>query len=444
MNPNSLPENYRFEFLNIQSDRNDKQPNLIDDKQPKIIDDKLSHRNDIQLNKNLPKISNLSFENKSRLPAIYNSCIIKNKQTEKKIYTYKLHNLLNTDQNLDIKSEKIIHLCIFNIIEQIKCSPYILYLLNKDVDSNILYFPHFTSSHNVLNLAEKYIKNIFEDLPISYNFKGYIDDKNENIYIFYELYYEYTIYNQKYKDLWWWVTLFEIVNIKTILNFNIDNSVSDIFIKYPLLLSLFNNKNNIIPIPSIGYFGGYHTYIAFIASFGSRKASPEAYLGPYYYFDTYKGAGRYAIWNVNRKSEMIDNKLITIDDNGKYDRGGIVRFVIFTSKTKFLLNRPSDPDDDSKISAELAVKVPFIKSTMKIRDVAGKWVDDYDSLYIGSVLIKNKKYDDRVLNIQLATRDYNQQMPLSYHYVDTNQFSSSVDTKNQKITPFNYTDYNIE
>ena len=260
---------------------------------------------------------------------------------------------------------------------------------------------------------------------------------------FFEVDYKYIIHKLKYKDIWWWTSIFEIINIKTILNFNINSTVYNIFKQYPLLLSLFDNKNNIIDTPSIGFFGGYYTYISFIAAFGLRKVSPEAYLGPYYYLSPYKAAGRYAIWNSFRKPETVNNKLITVDDTGRYNLGGIVRVIMFTNKMKFLLNRPTDPDDDSDISIDLAKKVPFIKSTMKIRDVDGKWANNFNSVYVGSTKIKSEKYDDRILKVEIGLRDYNQQIPLTYHYIDTSQFDKVVDPDARRALPFTYTNYDI-
>lgn len=403
-----------------------------------IVDEIIDKNPEINIQDNIKinKIHKLDDKIISCLPTIHN---IKTNTCDD--YVYKLYKVLNTNNVLDYKLPRLVHLCIFQINCNEKTTPYILYLLNKDINTNIVYFPHFTVSNNILKHAEKHINDIFTDWKITPKFKGHID--NKDLYLFYEIDFNYTIYKLKYNDLWWWTTIFEIVNIKSILNFKIDNSVSHIFNKYHLLISLFNKKNHKIAIPTIGYHGGYYNYIKFIAAFGLRKVSHEGYLGPYYYFDTYKGAGRYAIWNTVRKPEYVDKKLITLDEYGKYKDGGIVRFIIFCNLTKYLLNRPTDPDDNSELSIELASKIPFIKSTMKIRDVAGKWADNYDSVYVGSTLIKSEKYDDRVLNIQFAIKNFNNFIPISYHYVNTNQFDNITDPIKQKSLPFNYIDYNI-
>ena len=86
----------------------------------------------------------------------------------------------------------------------------------------------------------------------------------------------------------------------------------------------------------------------------------------------------------------------------------------------------------------------LIKSTIKVRDVDGNWAEQHDTAYIGSVLIKSDMYKDRKLDIQFAVRDFNQQFALTYHYVDTEEFSKIEGTSRQKSLPYDYTDYNIE
>lgn len=363
-------------------------------------------------------------------------------------YMYKLDTILNTNI-INIYSKKLIHLCIFNIIEK-RRPPYIgrpilLYLLNKDSKTNKLYYPHFYTNTNIFDKAKENLDIIFKDWDKLPELKGYIETTN-NIYIYYEQKYPYLLEKLEYKDSWWWGSIWEILDVKTILNFTIDKSVYEIFYKNPLLFSLFDN-NNKLEIPYIGYFGAYATYISFIATFGLPKQLPDSNLGPYYYFYTYYGAGRGAIWTQNRRSQVVNNEDITLDEYGLHKRGGIVRFAIFGNKIKYFLNRETDPDDDSIISQELAkdVKKKFYKSTLKIRDVDGKWADNYDLAYIGSVLIKDAGgKGDRILNIQFAARDFYQQVPLTYHYVDTEEFSKITNHEERINKPYTYKDYNIE
>ena len=155
-------------------------------------------------------------------------------------YTYKLSHILNSD-NINRKTNKTIHLCIFNIIENEKTDPSILYLLNKNEETNILYFPHFNTKENIFDEANIKINEIFKNWDNKAQYKGFIETNN-NIYVFYQQIYPYVLEKIEYKDLWWWATIFELVNIKKVLNFFIYRTVYSIFYKSPLLLSLFDNN----------------------------------------------------------------------------------------------------------------------------------------------------------------------------------------------------------
>jgi hypothetical protein len=395
-------------------------PNIIKSNTIKLYDDTLSDN----IKAVLPFIeNNKEFEKKNKL----------------KNYSYKLDGIL--DKKLLFNSNKLVHICAFNIIESAQVDPIILYLLNKDINTNTLYFPHFTTSENIFNKANEYVIEMFKEMEKPATYKGYIET-NHNIYIFYEHSHKYLLEKLEYKSLWWWASISEIINNKKILNFSIDRTVYSIFYKQPLLTCLF--KNNIkLEQPTIGYFGGHKSYISFIAALGLPKQSPMANLGPYYYFYTYYGAGRGAIWTPSRKERFIEDKKITVNEYGVHDHGGIVRFAIFGDKMKYFLNRDTDDDDTSQISQEAQKTSQFIKSAIKIRDVNGKWAEDHNMAYIGNVLIKSDKYKDRKLTIQFAVRDYYQQLALSYHYVDTSTFSKVSDDEAYNL-PFDFTDYNIE
>ena len=355
-------------------------------------------------------------------------------------YVYKLNQVVNFDLDNE-KKKKIIHLCIFNIIENPNASPIILYLLNKDETTNIVYFPHFNTAENVMDEANKRINELFEKWSVKSIFKGHIET-GHNLYIFFEQKFQYTLEKLEYKNLWWWGSIFEIINSRAILNFPIDRTVYSIFYKNPLLISLFDVNDNKIVTPHIGYIGSYYTYIAFVAAFGVPKQAPTNSLGPYYYFSDYQSAGKWAIWSPNRKQKIINDEVITVNDFGVFKKGGIARFAFFGDNMKFFLNRENDPEDDSKISQELAKENQFYKKVLKVRDTGGKWADNHDIAYIGSFL-KSDKYGERRYNIQFAIRDFYQQIPLTYHDVNTTEFRNISAIDKQQNAPYNYKDYNI-
>ena len=57
----------------------------------------------------------------------------------------------------------------------------------------------------------------------------------------------------------------------------------------------------------------------------------------------------------------------------------------------------------------------------KLRDTDGRWTEEYNSIRIGSHSIKLK--DGPILNTDpmIALKEYEQQVPLEYYYVDTQQ-----------------------
>ena len=89
--------------------------------------------------------------------------------------------------------------------------------------------------------------------------------------------------------------------------------------------------------PSVGYYGSYYKNIAMTSVFGLRREEPTASLGPYYYFGSYERAMRDAIWSSSKKPMKVDGELITIDEEGRYDKGGLVRFALFMGKTNVMM-----------------------------------------------------------------------------------------------------------
>lgn len=386
----------------------------------------------------LPNIKSreLSIKLKALLPVIEDTSIKTPLTSE---YQYKLGEVLDIDR-VNTTTKKVINLCIFNIIEGNKVPPFLLYLLHKNHENNTMYFPNFKTENKVIDEASKNINEIFKDWSSKPVYKGFLETKH-NIYLFYEVKYEYILEKIDYHDVWWWTSIFEIVNTQKILNFTIDRSVYSVFYKKPMLISLFRNQNR-LSTPYIGYMGGYYTYIAFAAAFGVPKQLPISSLGPYYYFNDYHGAGRWAIWSYNRKQMIVNNEDITLNGFGVFKKGGIARYAIFGEKIRYFLNRESDPEDDSKISQELAKEKSFYKETLKVRDVSAKWADNHDMAYIGSFLLDDKNNASRRYTINFVVRDFEQQVPLTYHYVDTTEIAK-IDSEIQKDMPFNYEDYNI-
>ena len=339
-------------------------------------------------------------------------------------------------------SQKLIHICIYNIISNNRNPPFLLFLLYKDIDFK---FPNFKTDKNIFETAEIKLNYIYENYTTKPSFMSYKETSN-NIYLFYELKEDYKLMHLKKESKWWWATISEIVNFRKIMNTNIHKTVYNLFYKEPVLGLLFNKLGNKYFTGQVVYFGENENYISFISILGLPKESPFSNLGPYYYFYNYYGAGRRAIWTQSRKEEIKNNEIITRNEFGVHKRGGIVRFIIFGNDIKYFLNRETDKEDSSNISIEFAKEKPFIKETLKIRDVDGNWTLNYDMAYIGSTYIKvpEKDYKPRRLIIQWAIRDFYQQFPLSFHYVNTDEFSKITDKDTAVNLPYEYLKYDIE
>ena len=180
------------------------------------------------------------------------------------------------------------------------------------------------------------------------------------------------------------------------LNFNIHDDVRKFFLKNSNLVLIRDSNNSLYELPIAGYYGGYYKNISMVVVFGRGRESPFASFGPYYYFTSYEGAMNSSIWNPSRKPMEVDGELITNDEEGRYIRGGIVRFALFMGRT--MMRRDATME---RVSESL-------KET--IRDTNTDWVYKYNSIMTHSC---HKS--------QMVVKDYVQQIPLSYYYVNTEQ-----------------------
>jgi hypothetical protein len=322
-----------------------------------------------------------------------------------------------------MKNDEIVFLCVYNI-DTSSVLPFIKFLLYKNTNENQsdeeLFLPYFKYSQkeSILTQSDEKIKLIFSEWKNTPEYKGYIthDDK---IYLIYEKPYEKAnVLFKKRNDKWWWCLSSELIDSRKIMNFPIQKNTSLFFFHNNKLLYLYDKHNQPYENPISGYHGSYYKMTNFITIFGLNKASPTSALGPYYYFASYKKALSFAIWTPNRSSLKIDNKLITIDNEGKYEKGGIVRFALFTGKMKVFMNNERDEDDNSKTTHILKKKDPYVKQTLKLRDVNGKWTDEHNSAFIG---INKIDMGEKSTWTQpyIVVKNYNQQIPISYHYIDT-------------------------
>ena len=313
--------------------------------------------------------------------------------------------------------------------------PFLLFCLQKD-DANQLSFPKMVyEGGDVTVTGGQVLDHMFQEWSeLNIDYMGYMRYGNET-FLWYNgrLSNKYELVSGKYNDKLWFATVSEIVNNRKMLSFDIDQSITNLFLQNSRLIYIADSTGKPYDIPTVGYFGSYYKRIGVTAVLGVRKEGPQASLGPYYYFGAYSRAIRYALWTTDYKPKLIDGEKLTVDDTGRYTRGGIVRFALFMGKEDVKLGRDSDKKDDTNASRKFIADRPHMKDTLQMRDTAGTWSYSFDSIVQGRHTIIRKDGSEFTLSPQMVVKDYAQQFPLSYHYVDTNQDINKDDLNSIKI-----------
>ena len=359
--------------------------------------------------------------------------------SEKSVYyEYPIHDELENDfSKLDLPNRSRINICCYTVATN-GLKPYLKYLLYKYPESSesysdLLVFPFFLYENTDDTIQSVCVDKVLDYLDNigghdSVDIIGYKEtDMGLNVFIeldgkIYESLND--IKHQTRKTDLWFVLIKEIIDIKNVINFPIHSSVTDFFLKNMTFLFLLDKHRKPYTLPLVAYHGNYYKVISFVAVFGLKKSSVFSSLGPYYYFGTYEKALRYAVWTHSHTPMTVDGETITVNETGKYKKGGIVRFAIFPGNMKVFLNRPNDPEDSSKLTQDKKNSDEWISSTARLRDVDGRWTQNYNSVYQGIMLLKNGKRNQR--GPHWVLRDYEQQTPLTYHYVDTSKFDDSL------------------
>lgn len=303
--------------------------------------------------------------------------------------------------------------------------PFLQFLLLKDDFSPKLSFPFIPINYNNTNTEQilNMTKILFIGLNLTDNYETFTKnvvfdgfyENNGEMFLFVDItnlmINLYDIYSDTHVRF---VLVDEILNKKQICDIDIDKKVTDFFnINYDFAL-LTNSLNESYEIPIVSYIGKQDNMINFTYIFGVTKQNKDAILGPYYYFTDF----------YNAVKEEINDNTKNINDKKR----GIVRFAIFTKKTKYIENFPNDNIDESetkrmKLNDESQDK-NYESLTMRITDYDGKWAENYDSCYLGHTELDNGEY---LKNTPiLVVKEYEQQIPLSYHYskkLESNHYS---------------------
>jgi len=389
--------------------------NYIGTNNDKEFDSVLNSKNKSLKQPSLLLSNHLSLSNESTrseikrdhdISSLENSEFFLQKETK---FSYDIHNHLNEISSFNNKSQKIF-ICAYQVnVKSLK--PFLQYLLylhevtESNIKQQLLYFPFF--QRNYSDSLQFQCNDFFNNLTnnkFEFEIKGAtsIDD---DAYVFIE------IKKDKFEDnserefkigenKTMLCLMDEIINLRSVFDFPIHNSVFSLFIENQFLLYLYNSNKQPFEAPSVVYSGSEYNYSNFISVFGVNKTISESTpLGNYYYYYDYNTAQKKATMLSSDISSTISeeelNKL-TIPNTRTYKRGGIVRLAIFTGKMKVILN-----DDINK----------FLFSEKK-----SLWTKNYNSGYIGKITLQNgDKYED---SPTLVIENNDQQIPLNFIQID--------------------------
>jgi hypothetical protein len=280
-----------------------------------------------------------------------------------------------------------IELCIYHI-NKISYKPFLEFMLYKTSEDNF-YFPNYIQPHDKYDILDKASFLLDSLFDTKCEFKGRIVESsimnnvksaqiNDRIILLYELKEkDNSMKRMKNEDKFWWATVSEIYNFRKILFYDISNSVIDVFLSYPQMIQIYY-KDSLVETPMVVFNGNNSNIAKYNAIFSLNKSNNESRYGPFYYFTDLYNSMKYACYNLQTE---------------KYDKGGLVRFIIFPGKIKMFLqqNKP----DKSEMAKYIYNKNPIEKYTAQFRDNDCKWNDLYNSAYNGSYTIKINSIDDK-------------------------------------------------
>lgn len=367
--------------------------------------------------------------------------------TNKIYYNYMIKQFLIKDitELQDINKYSNILLCIYKINTSGKV-PFLEFLLLNN-GFNLLKLPNLPvfnlfNKDSLMSYSKVFISGIlesenFNELNENILFDGFYEYE-ENLYMFFDV----TNCNVKIDETFStnqvrFALVDEIINHKNICNIPICYDTCNFFIKNESINFIFDENNSTYEIPIVSFIGKKTPQqINFIYIFGETPKDKLSLFGSNYYFTDFNNAIRQGGWSKDYKPEYLHNKLITDNEYGRYIKGGLVRFAIFTGKTKYIENSLNLLNDESTIKKykinDKNLDQKYELMTLRISDHNSIWRNKYDSLYLGNIELDDGNYiQEQPL---IVIKDYKQQIPLSYHFIDKSKLG-------EKFNPCY--DYNI-
>jgi hypothetical protein len=308
-----------------------------------------------------------------------------------------------TTKEPKIKRGDSMIICIYSISRNMNDNPFLEFLLHRE-DSKLSLPEILHTSNTPSNDCMGVIKKMF-NTEKSIEYRGYFAD---NI-LFFETTTMYNFANRKYKaDLLWFVTVSEIINLRKSLHYDIDNSLTQLFLKNSELIYLTDKDNNNLETPITAYYGKSFNKVTAISIFGADKGNYKSLLGPFYYFGSYIRGIRYGCWSSDYKETFINGIPIT-DKNGKYNNGGLVKFVFFSNTMNMSIKR----------KGERKSGFDKIKSAVENNNYSGfdnyiekdkLWIENFDTIVL-----------DKTINLdepQYVLRSNTMVIPIAYYKID--------------------------
>ena len=307
-----------------------------------------------------------------------------------------------------------IYICGYDVVVDGKY-PFLRFLLSK-TDTPKLNFPLFNLFRNLdttemIKCATSFLHgmlliNNIDNFKQNVDFNGFYEFDG-NLYLFFDITKCDIIIRDIYSNsLSYLALLDEIVNHKKVLNMSVCDECCSLFIHnhyLSFLKDITSDKKEIYETPKVNFSSKPENKLNFTYVFGEIKQNNEGILGPYYYFYDY-----YTSYQKSFELTELGGPNF-----------GIVRFATFTGKTKFIENNINDEYDKSEMKQQRLtddkVDVASERLLMRVSDYAGIWANDYDSASLTELELDNGKI---IKPNATVLRDFNQQIPISYHYVD--------------------------
>ena len=356
--------------------------------------------------------------------------------------------------DIDLPVDSHVDMCIYRINHTKSSTPFLeflLYLDGKKGDRKLM-FPYILSKHSKAGLVDQctvpmralFAPNDDTDLDDILKYSGYIYNKREK---------RCTLVFNKFDDndamsipflnaktRWWWTLSSEIFNDHMMMNHPISDEVVSFFGNYPMVMQL-NLNGGTLESPVACYAGKHFNYISYMAAFGMKKASTRAHFGPYYYFASFIDSMRHACYSIrppyvshanNTRHQqfdphvLLDGTSLTVNEYGKHSKGGIVRFAMFLGRCRaFFLN---GAEDRSELSMYWANQDPLVKAKLSLRDINGNWTRYFNSAYVGEYSFNVGGDNPKKRASGWAIKEYDNQIPLSYHEIDMTNVPDKYDT----------------